>query len=528
MNSEYRDIILKQLQKKVQRQETTIQQKAEQYLLALPNERKLYDESKMSIKVDLVSGITSDGLRELNYKFSIVYSCHHFESVTDNYPTGKYRCEESNASMAIAELSRKMIDEVCPDAFKSGKAVDVKIMASTDITPVTHLDYNNEYGEHQYIAARYNGESVRISLSQKTGINSNAQLAFARALGLRDNIEHNISHLKKTDNTFAYDTRSSSESGPQYRDVGIEFTVHSAYDEEIVEMNERLINDEFVDYNIPKTTEGSNANTYALIIANERYGDPLPDVPYAYNDGEVMQQYCLRTLGIPARQVKILEDATVQTIRTEGIDWMKQIAAARKGDCNFIVYYAGHGIADYDYNPYLVPAGIDNRKIKAFKDKKNIDTGVPLTRGDTKQLLKQCLRVDTLCAWFNRVPLRSVTMIVDASFDGKQRDGMPLIYIKHSDKKAKGLRIRNDIVVMSAAAFDKTAFAFDEQHHGFFTYFLLKELKKCKGDITHSELWERVDSEVQRESSLQGLLQEPAIAVGGKLKDNWGRLRLRP
>ena len=526
VNSEYREIILKELQKSVESREASMQKRAEDYLLNLPNDKKLYDESKVGIKANLVSGITSDGLPELNYRISIDYTCRHIESVTDNYPTGAYLCEQSNASMAIVELARMMIDDLGKDAFKAGKKVTIKIKASTDITEVTLLPYNGEYGEFKYVAARYNGESVRISVSSAEGIKTNAQLAFLRAQGLKHNMMRDIRQLATTENEFFYETQSYSEKGSQYRNVGVEILVHSAFDEQIVEMNERLINDEFIDYNIPKTDPNSNENTYVLVIANERYPRPLPDVPYAYNDGEVLTQYCVRTLGIPQRQVKIIEDATFANIKKEGVAWMKDIAASKKGDCSFIIYYAGHGLTDKDYNPYLVPSDLDYKHIKALRNKKELDTEKRMSGRDTKKLLSQCLRVDTLCAWFNRVPYHSMTLIIDASFDDNDRNGDPIVNIRHTDKRAKGIRLRNDVVMFTASAFDKTAYAFDEQHHGFFTYFLLKELKKCKGKINYYDLFNSVDLEVQKESALQGRLQEPVVTPGGKLKESWGNIEL--
>ncbi len=526
VNSEYREIILKQLQKNVEKRQSAMRIKAEDYLLSLPNNRKLYDESKVNIKADLVSGITDDGHAELNYRIIIDYTCRHIESTTDNYPNGAYLCEQSNASMAVCEITRMMIDELSRDAFKANKKVDIKIKASTDITEVTHLDYNGEYGDFQYIAARYNNEPVRISVNPSTGITTNAQLAFLRAQGIRENIMNHVMLLRNTDNQFNYETQSYNETGSQYRNVGIEIIVHGAFNEEIVDMNEKLINDEYVDYNIPKNEE-NNTNTYVLILANEHYGSPLPDVPYAHNDGEAMMQYCVRTLGIPARHVKLLSDATIKDIKVEGVNWMKDIAVSEKGNCNFIIYYAGHGFTDYDYNPYIAPTGIDYKKVHAFKGKKEIDVDTRLSSRDTKKFLNQCLRVDTLCAWFNRVQYNAMTIILDASFDGNGRDGNLLVNIKHTDKRAKGLRIRNDIVLFSAAAFDKTAYSFDDQHHGFFTYYLLKELKQRKGDINYYDLFNAADLAVEKESALQGKLQEPTVTVGGKLKDRWGDLRLK-
>ena len=527
VNSEYRDIILKELQKSVENREKTMQRRAEEYLLGLPNDKKLYDESKVGIKANLTSGVTSDGLPELNYRISIDYTCRHIESVTDNYPTGAYRCEESNASMAIVELTRIMVDELGADAFKSGKKVTIKIKASTDITEVSHLPYRGEYGDFKYVAARYNGESVRISVSEAEGISTNAQLAFVRAQGLRHNMENNIQHLKSTENEYLYETQSYSEEGSQYRNVGVEIVVHGAFDEQIVEMNERLIDDEFIDYNIPKTEPNSNTNTYVLIIANERYPKPLPQVPYAYNDGEVLTQYCIRTLGIPQRQVKIVEDATMQNITKDGVTWMKDIASSTKGDCRFLIYYAGHGFTDRDYNPYIVPTDLNFKKIKAMRKTDRIDVEKRLSRRDTKKLLSQCLRIDTLCSWFNRVPCQSLTLIVDASFDNTGRDGETIVNLRHTKKRVKGIRLRNDVVLLSAAPFNKTAYAFDEQHHGYLTYFLLKELKSTKGDIDYGDLFESVIANVEKESALQGQLQEPTTNVGGKLKDNWTKIRMR-
>ena len=112
VNSEYRDIILKQLKKSVEKRQSAMRVKAEDYLLALPNNRKLYDESKVNIKADLVSGLTNEGRAELNYRILIDYTCHNIESTTDNYPTGAYLCEQSNASMAVCEIARAMIDDL--------------------------------------------------------------------------------------------------------------------------------------------------------------------------------------------------------------------------------------------------------------------------------------------------------------------------------------------------------------------------------------------------------------------------------
>lgn len=59
-----------------------------------------------------------------------------------------------------------------------------------------------------------------------------------------------------------------------------------------------------VDVNIPET-KVKNENTYVVIIANENY-TRVAKVAYAKNDGKVFKDYCLKTLGIPAENIKMV------------------------------------------------------------------------------------------------------------------------------------------------------------------------------------------------------------------------------
>ena len=57
-----------------------------------------------------------------------------------------------------------------------------------------------------------------------------------------------------------------------------------------------------VDMDVPQTKKSAE-NTYALIIANEDYLFVDP-VNFASHDGEVFREYCIKTLGIPEKQVR--------------------------------------------------------------------------------------------------------------------------------------------------------------------------------------------------------------------------------
>ena len=522
-NDDIHTFIIKRLRQNVQQREKQMNKQIQQMLINLPNAEKLYDETFVRINTSVVEDTTEDGKPEINYVYDISYNCHHFEGTEDDYPSAAYQWNTSNSCRAICNLTRTMIDEELGDIFTAGHKTTITITSTTDAAEISHIDYKGEYGDLRYMPAVFNDENVRISVDQKEGITTNAQLAYLRARGVRSYIENNINALKQTENEYLYVTRCFDMTGPHYRRSSLKIVVHGAFDAAARNMEAALLNDEYVDFNIPSIEENSNSKTYALIIADEEYTAPLPNCDFASNDGDVLHQYFVHTLGIPTRHVKVLHNAGRQEIYNEGIHWLKDIIKAQSGDVHIIIYYAGHGICNVKYAPYLMPSGIDVSKIRAFKSKNGVlPSGIELKGGDAEKVLAQCISFDTLTGWFKKVPALSYTFIIDASFNGIQRSGKEFFNIKKETKRYRAPRVRDDIVIFMAATGDKTAYSFIDQHHGFFTYYILKELKFSRGEITFQELFNNVTKNQAYESSLQGKLQEPTMIIGGQLGDNWG------
>ena len=322
------------------------------------------------------------------------------------------------------------------------------------------------------------------------------------------------------------------------------------------------IQDDYIDFNIPVTSQ-RNPDTYVLIIANQHYDTPLlPEVPYATNDGYSMREYFTRALGVPQRQVKLLNDASKATIEDEGVHWLTDLAkavAVHKGDetspvANIIIYYAGLGFTDLDGKAYLVPNGINTEKIpslnmsgKKCPRKDNTiqditvqeislaDYDITLSSKETSLMTEQCISLDALCASLagKNVPVRNLTLILDASFDGNNRDGNPAVRPERKDAKKKNRKanLRSDAVVLLAADFNNTAYVFDEREHGFLTYFLLKEVKLQRDRIfsmPYEDILTTVERKVSKESALQNRWQELSGIAGGKYKDgDWKKLKVK-
>lgn len=562
LNREYEAAIRSYLEQDVANRERTMQERALQVLTALPNEHKLYDENFVKIESRIVEDNRADGSTELDFVYEISYTCKHEEGVTDDYPLGEYHWDMSNSARVICKLTQMFVDGVLDDIFRAGKEVTVRVTSTADGTDIAGvLAYDGEYGDFRYMPVVFNGEMVRLSVDRSSGISNNAQLAYIRAQSVRDFLDREVKNLGATRNNYEYITRSYADTGAQYRRSSIELVVHDAFRENIELMTADKIQDDYVDFNIPQCA-GSYENAFVLIISNEDYADVfLPNVPFASHDAEVMKRYFVRALGVPERHVRVLKNATKDEIVTDGVNWLTDLAqavAVRRGDAvvpqaNLFIYYAGHGYTGFDNVMYLMPNGLNVDGIRGLRDMKTsslrdvksskrgegetsgavVNYDIALREKESGKLTKEMISIEGLLAMFKGYPVNNMTMIVDASFDGHQRNGEPML---HADRKEDGKRrsrkvnLRSDAVVLMAAESDRTAYAFDAQRHGFLTYFLLKEVKSIAGQIdgyTYKDLYDGIAPKLSKESALQGRWQEIYGIVGGKYKDNWQNQRLK-
>lgn len=568
LNKQYHEAIIEYLNQDVKARQKEMQKRAQQMLTSLPNNQKLYDETKISVRTSLAEGQKEDGSAELNLVYNISYNCRHLEGITDDYALGMYAWDSSNSCRAICTLTKTFVETMMDDIFRAGKHVSVRIHSTTDGTEfVGVIPYKGEYGDFRYCPVTFNGEDIRISVDTKTGIRNNAQLAYIRAQSIKQFLENDVRNLQRTANDWKIITQSFSDTGAQLRRSSIELIVHDAFSERIQTMTADKIQDEYVDFNIPLTMQTYD-NAYVLIIANEDYDNTfLPTVPYAANDGDILKQYFVRSVGVPERQVKVLHNASKATIINDGIKWLTDLSQAVAGKganvqpevADIYVYFAGHGIVGHDGQAYLLPNSINADGIAALqgkakkgcslKKKSNQSADgsnlhdITLSKKEMNRLTAQCIAIDTLCSMLrgkdkrNLYPINRLTLIVDASFDGRDRTDKPMLradklpFQDNNGKKAKRKANKNsDAIVLLAAAYNKTAFAYDTQHHGFMTYFLLKEIKAQAGqndNLTYGDIYESVQRNVNKESALQGKWQEVSGFVDGKYIIEWKQLKLK-
>lgn len=260
-----------------------------------------------------------------------------------------------------------------------------------------------------------------------------------------------------------------------------------------------------VDRDIPISSD-KNANTLVLIVANEHY-QSMPIVPYAINDGNILNEYCIKTLGIPQENIIYQSDVTLNGLRQKVALLQKKVQARYNAgkDTRVIVYYTGHGMPDVNtQNAYLMP-------VDGFDE--DISTGYKL---------------DDLYQQLGQMPATSITVFLDACFSGVNRNDKALSVHKGARLTTKNGSPIGNLVVFAASQGNQTASVNDKESHGLFTYFLLKKLKTTQGNVSLKELAEYLTAEVNIKSlDIFEKEQIPSIVASPLIENQWQNWKLK-
>ncbi|NQV02074.1 MAG: caspase family protein [Bacteroidia bacterium] len=256
-----------------------------------------------------------------------------------------------------------------------------------------------------------------------------------------------------------------------------------------------------VDKNIP-TTGITHSNRYALIIGNEDYSSYQTglsrevNVDFALNDARIFKKYVVNTLGVPERQVKILENATAAQIRQE-LSWISRLAELKSGNAELIFYYSGHGLPDENTRePYLIPVDVSGTNIK------------------------QGVKLSDVYKKLTEHPNKRVTVFLDACFSGGARN-QGLLAMKSVKIKPNDAVVEGNMVVFASSSGEESSGVDRGKQHGFFTWFLLKKLQETKGEVTYKEMRDFLIRSVAHETTLISKPQTPQVLVSYEVETSW-------
>ena len=285
--------------------------------------------------------------------------------------------------------------------------------------------------------------------------------------------------------------------------MGEKVTVQ-AYQDEIPTVTRARLGS-LVDRDIP-VSKTSNPNTYVLIMANSRYLNES-NIATAEHDGDIMYEYCEKTLGIPQEHITFQQDLTMNQMSEAILYFSQTMELIPEG--RFLIFYYGHGMTDSaTKETYLIPVD-----------------------GSSERVSRTCFKRSDMINTLSLHPTQGTVIFMESCFSGSTPEGNMLSYSKNSSGVLMEPREELGVgktVLISASSGAQTANAYEKEQHNLFTYYLLKTLKDTGGEVTLGELFDQASAETKKTSHLElHRSQEPSVFSGPAIGNGWREWKLK-
>lgn len=452
------------------------------FITELRNKKELTEDTRVDVNAEVMPEVADNGYLEYNMK--VRYDVQVLPASvrkliinegTEDWESGKYLLKDSRAALQTAGIIKKSIEDKLEAYIVPGTKVTVKIIGSTDATPIrSNIPYEGNFGNIKDAEYFINGSFGYVTVTPQTGITTNEQLAYLRTLDLKNFMKNHIGPLRVADCRYEHFAEIARERGAQYRRVAVEVTIHNAFAKEYPEIaseNNENVYDRTadVDLNIP-VTGMKQENAVAVVIGNTEYNvstgkqgtTKVGPVNYAVNDALTMRDYLIRTLGVQEKNIifeKNIEKKGFDDIFGKDEDTDGRLAALvrQTGARDVYVFYSGHG---YPFMGESYLLGI---------------------RSNPKSCKEQATSVNYIYKKLGQLDVEHVNVMIDACFSGQgiQMEASATEFARRPkpDKLAK-------FIILSAANEEQYANWYKEKKHGLFSYVLFKAMQ----DKAHSDV----------------------------------------
>lgn len=193
-------------------------------------ENIISDHTQIDVHTKVVNSSDASGKNIFNYEVAVSYTVDEEFSAKDDFAPGHFKCEESNAAQAMLAIVKKALEEDFAKYTVEGKQVKIEITGMADALPFSRtVAYDGCYGDFEEEPVYKNGELTNITVTKATGINQNEQLAYLRAMGVKNYMEQNITALQKMKTSYDTHIEVSENKGGEYRRIGVKFTFVDAF-----------------------------------------------------------------------------------------------------------------------------------------------------------------------------------------------------------------------------------------------------------------------------------------------------------
>ena len=210
--------------------EIKLQEIKENIMNMAKQQKTISDHTKISVDAGIASEVDASGKKIMNYNINFSYEVEQGYSAQEDFKTSKYITDQSGAAISMLAIMKTAFEKDFAQYVQAGKKLRVKITGMADASPINgKIAYNGVYGEFTDEPVYKDNDLSNITVTKESGVTQNDQLAFLRAVGVKEYLLQNIPAFSKMDSDYNYYIEVTKEKGSEYRRIGVAFTFVEAF-----------------------------------------------------------------------------------------------------------------------------------------------------------------------------------------------------------------------------------------------------------------------------------------------------------
>jgi len=228
MNSD--DAISLEALQQQQMEELRLQELRQKVMEEAKKRNIISDHTNITVDSRIVPEYDADGNRILNYLVSFTYDVSPGFSAEEDFGPGKYHVEESGAATSMLKIVKEAFDGELSQYLGKCRKMRVSLTGTADSTPIVRgIPYDGSYGDFDNEPVYADGQLSAISVNSRNPVKENLQLAFLRAMGVKDYLEKNVGKYNSIDKDYRYEINVSRDKGSEFRRITAAFTFVDAF-----------------------------------------------------------------------------------------------------------------------------------------------------------------------------------------------------------------------------------------------------------------------------------------------------------
>lgn len=211
-------------------EEMVLQDIKEKVVDAAKRQNAISDHTNITVDAKIISDVDASGKKIMNYRINFSYEVEKGFSAQEDFAPGKYKTEESGAATSMLSVVKNAFEGEFARYVKSGKKLAIKITGMADALPINgKIAYDGCYGDFENEPIYKDEDLSNITVTCESGITQNEQLAFLRAMGVKEKIAGNVAGIASMNTDYRYYIKLTEGRGGEFRRINVEFTFINAF-----------------------------------------------------------------------------------------------------------------------------------------------------------------------------------------------------------------------------------------------------------------------------------------------------------